>query len=124
MLEIIFLIFLSGYFIQSIIFSVGVKKTFQRIKENEFLTASVVVAARNEEVNILNCLKSLDELIYPEEKLEIIIVDDKSTDRTGEIIDEFISGKKKFKKIITKKEIGKLKGKTNALWKLLKERSS
>ena len=115
MFEIIFLIFLSGYFIQSVIFSIGVKKSFPKIKESELLPVSVIVAARNEEENILTCLKSLNELVYPEEKLEIIIVDDKSTDKTGEIIDEFIFDKKKFKKIVTKKEIGKLKGKTNAL---------
>ncbi len=115
MFEIIFLIFLSGYFIQSIIFSIGVKKSFPKIKESELPSATVVLAARNEEENILMCLKSLDELVYPEGKLDIIIVDDKSTDKTGEIIDNFISGRKKFRKIITKKEIGKLKGKTNAL---------
>ena len=115
MFEIIFLIFLSGYFIQSILFSIGVKKSFPKIKENELLPVSLIVAARNEEENILTCLKSLDELVFPAGKLEIIIVDDKSTDKTGEIIDNFISGKKRFKKIVTKKEIGKLKGKTNAL---------
>jgi cellulose synthase/poly-beta-1,6-N-acetylglucosamine synthase-like glycosyltransferase len=115
MLEIIFLIFLSGYFIQSIIFSVGVKKKFPRIKETEFPSATVIVAARNEEENILTCLESLDRLIFPAGKLEIIIVDDKSTDKTSEIIDYYINDKPKFKKIITKKEIGKLKGKTNAL---------
>jgi cellulose synthase/poly-beta-1,6-N-acetylglucosamine synthase-like glycosyltransferase len=115
MFEIIFLIFLSGYFIQSIIFSIGVKKSFPKVKESELLSATVVVAARNEEENILPCLKSLDDLVYPEGKLEIIIVDDKSTDKTGEIIDAFILGKEKFKKIVTKKEIGKLRGKTNAL---------
>ena len=115
MFEIIFLIFLSGYFIQSVLFSIGVKKSFPKIKESELLPATVIVAARNEEENILTCLKSLDELVYPDGKLEIIIVDDKSTDKTSEIIDNFIAGKKRFKKIITKKEIGKLKGKTNAL---------
>jgi cellulose synthase/poly-beta-1,6-N-acetylglucosamine synthase-like glycosyltransferase len=75
----------------------------------------VIVAARNEEKNILRCLNSLDKLDYPEGKLEIILVDDKSTDSTGKIIDEFICGIQKFKKIVTKKEIGRLKGKTNAL---------
>lgn len=115
MFEIIFLIFLSGYFIQSVLFSIGVKKSFPKLKEDDLPLVTVIVAARNEEENILTCLKSLDELIYPEGKLEIIIVDDKSTDKTGEIIDNFIADKKKFKKIITKKEIGKLKGKTNAL---------
>ncbi len=115
MLEIIFLIVLCGYFIQSVLFVIGVGKKFRRLDESELPTATVIVAARNEEENILKCIQSLDNLKYPENKLEIILVDDKSTDRTGEIIDEFIAGKQKFKKIITKKEIGKLKGKTNAL---------
>ncbi|HSR17823.1 MAG TPA: glycosyltransferase, partial [Ignavibacteriaceae bacterium] len=77
--------------------------------------ATVIVAARNEEKNILKCLISLDNIDYPEGRLEIILVDDKSTDATGEIIDEFMCSRQKFKKIITKKEIGRLKGKTNAL---------
>ncbi len=115
MLEIIFLIVLSGYFIQSVIFIIGTSKKFPKIKESELPTATVIVASRNEEKNILRCMESLDNLIYPEGRLEIILVDDKSTDATGEIIDKFICDKPKFKKIITKKEIGMLKGKTNAL---------
>ena len=115
MLEIIFLIALSGYFIQSVIFVIGTSKKFPKIKESELLNATVIVASRNEENNILRCMKSLDNLIYPDGKLEIILVDDKSTDDTGKIIDEFICDKPKFKKIVTKKEIGMLKGKTNAL---------
>ncbi len=115
MFEIIFLIFVSGYFIQSFLFLIGVNKKFPKIKEEEYPSATVIVAARNEEKIILRCLRSLDKLIYPDGKLEIILVDDNSADATGKIIDEFIAGKNKFKKIVTKKEIGRLKGKTNAL---------
>ncbi len=115
MFEIIFLIVLSGYFIQSVLFVIGVRKKFPTLIREDLPAASVIVAARNEEQNILRCLKSLDNLEYPEGKLEIIIVDDKSTDSTGVIIDEFISSKEKFSKIVTKKEIGHLKGKTNAI---------
>ena len=115
MFEIIFLVVLSGYFIQSVLFVIGAAKRFPKIKEEDLPSATVIVAARNEEENILNCLESLEHLEYPEGKLEIIIVDDKSTDSTGKIIDDFIAGKEKFKKIVTKKEIGMLKGKTNAL---------
>lgn len=115
MFEIIFLIFLSLYFIQSVLFIIGANKKFPKISEDELKTVSIVVAARNEESNILRCLESLDKLEYPEDKLEIILVDDFSNDRTGEIMDNFIQGKPRFKKIITKKEIGRLKGKTNAL---------
>jgi len=115
MFELIFLIVLSGYFIQSVLFVIGAAKKFPKIKEEELPTATIIVASRNEEDNILNCMKSLENLKYPEGKLEIILVDDKSTDSTGKIIDDFIAGKNNFKKIITKKEIGMLKGKTNAL---------
>src|ERR1044072_4267459 len=45
---------------------------------------SVIVAARNEERNIEEALQSLLHQDYPE--LEIIVVNDRSTDRTGEIL--------------------------------------
>jgi len=115
MFETLFLIFVGLYFIQSVIFMIGTSKKFSRISEPNFPTVSVIVAARNEEANILRCLVSLDRQIYPEGKLEIIIVDDHSDDSTGKIIDEFIAGKDRFKKIVTSKQIGHLKGKTNAL---------
>lgn len=115
MLETIFLICVALYFIQSVIFMIGTSKKFNQINELDFPTISVIVAARNEEEKIQKCLLSLDKQIYPQGKLEIIIVDDRSTDSTGKIIDEFISGKQRFKKIVTNKEIGNLKGKTNAL---------
>jgi cellulose synthase/poly-beta-1,6-N-acetylglucosamine synthase-like glycosyltransferase len=114
-IEIIFLIALSGYFIQSVLFIIGSSKKFSQNKEGSLPDVSVIIAARNEEQNILRCLRSLDMLEYPEDKLQIILVDDRSTDKTGNIIDNFIVNKPKFTKIITKKEIGRLKGKTNAL---------
>lgn len=113
--ELIFLIGLSLYFIQLVIFTVGAGKKYRKIPVDKFPAATVIVAARNEENNILDCMQSLDNLIYPEGKLDIIIVNDHSTDSTGQIIDEFIKGKPKFRKIIPQQSIGSLKGKTNAL---------
>lgn len=115
MFEIIFTLAVAGYFIQTIVFLIGTNKKFPRLKHEELPTASVIVAARNEEENILRCLESLVNLIYPEGKLEIILVNDHSTDRTSEIIEKFIEGKDRFKKIDATKEFGKLRGKTNAL---------
>ena len=46
---------------------------------------SVIVAARNEELNIEQSLRSLLRLDY--EPLELLVVNDRSTDRTGEILD-------------------------------------
>jgi len=52
---------------------------------------SVVVAARNEEQNIGNLLSELVQQTYPAALYEIVIVNDESDDKTGEIIDKFAS---------------------------------
>ncbi len=50
---------------------------------------SIVVPVYNNENDIRNCLKSLINLDYDRKKYEIIIVDNKSTDKTPEIIRSF-----------------------------------
>ncbi|MCU7496633.1 MAG: glycosyltransferase [Ignavibacteria bacterium] len=115
MFEVIFLIAVGLYFLQSFLLLVGAGKKYKKIPYEELPTVSVIVAARNEEGNIERCLKSLDGLVYPEGKLEIIIVDDNSTDNTRSIVDKFISDKPKFRCISTSHAIDHLKGKTNAL---------
>ncbi len=115
MFEIIFFTVLCSYLFLTVVFLVGTKRDFQRLPDEELPTATVIVAARNEEKNILRCLISLQELEYPEGKLEVVLVNDKSTDRTGELILEFIKDKPRFKYLVSGKEIGFLKGKTNAL---------
>ena len=53
----------------------------------EFQTkVSVIIPARNEEKNILNCLSSLYRQTCPVNNFEIIVVDDHSSDRTAEFI--------------------------------------
>ncbi|MEK6647089.1 MAG: glycosyltransferase [Candidatus Firestonebacteria bacterium] len=46
---------------------------------------SVVITTRNEEKNIENCLQSIKIQTYPQELIEIIVVDNNSTDKTKEI---------------------------------------
>lgn len=53
---------------------------------NEQPALSVVVAARNEEQKIAQCLQAISRQTYPRSKTEIIVVDDRSTDRTREIL--------------------------------------
>jgi chlorobactene glucosyltransferase len=52
---------------------------------------SIIVPARNEEINIGVCLAGLAGLNYPADKLRIIVVNDRSSDRTGEIVDGFVA---------------------------------
>jgi cellulose synthase/poly-beta-1,6-N-acetylglucosamine synthase-like glycosyltransferase len=115
MLEIIFLFIIVGYFFQSVFFIIGAKKTFPKISDDKLPNATIIVAARNEEDKILRTLESLDKLEYPEGKLQIIIVDDQSTDNTPQIIDDFIKDKVRFQKITTEEHHTKLIGKMRAL---------
>ncbi|WP_309485956.1 glycosyltransferase [Sphingobacterium spiritivorum] len=60
--------------------------TFVTSDATSSTTVSVLIAARNEEQVIertINCLLNQD---YPKELLEIIVIDDHSTDRTAEIV--------------------------------------
>jgi cellulose synthase/poly-beta-1,6-N-acetylglucosamine synthase-like glycosyltransferase len=50
---------------------------------------SILIPAHNEEVVIERTIKAMLKLKYPREKLEIIVINDNSSDRTGEIIDRY-----------------------------------
>jgi cellulose synthase/poly-beta-1,6-N-acetylglucosamine synthase-like glycosyltransferase len=50
---------------------------------------TVLIAAHNEEAVVADIMKALIEADYPQEKMTIIPVNDRSTDRTREIIDAF-----------------------------------
>lgn len=50
---------------------------------------SVVVPARNAEATMAECLESLVRVDYEPERREILVVENRSTDRTGEIIRDY-----------------------------------
>lgn len=51
---------------------------------------TILVAAHNEEKVVANILSALMTVKYPEDKMLVVPVNDRSTDRTREIIDEFV----------------------------------
>ncbi|MEJ2362700.1 MAG: glycosyltransferase family 2 protein [Gammaproteobacteria bacterium] len=51
-------------------------------------TVTVAVPAHNEELVIRNIINALLEVDYPADRLQILPMNDRSTDRTGEILDE------------------------------------
>lgn len=53
-------------------------------------SVTILVAAHNEEQVLRGCLDHLIELDYPENRFDVIVVNDRSTDRTGAILDEFV----------------------------------
>jgi len=61
----------------------------KKLTENELPYVSIIIAARNEEKNIGNCLQSIINQTYPQNKFEVIVTDDHSTDTTVSIINGF-----------------------------------
>ena len=59
--------------------------------DRDYLFVSIIVAIRNEEANIIDLLDCLVSQNYPTELYEIIIVNDRSTDNSTEIIKPYLS---------------------------------
>jgi 1,2-diacylglycerol 3-beta-glucosyltransferase len=76
---------------------------------------TIWIAARNEEDNILNCLRSIEKLNYPIESLQILIGNDQSTDNTELLVKDFIADKPYFQLIDIQKVINHQRGKANVL---------
>ena len=51
---------------------------------------SIIIPCRNEEKFISKCLDSIVAQDYPKDKIEVLVVDGRSTDRTREIVKEYI----------------------------------
>src|SRR5215467_6492827 len=62
-------------------------KDFAAASDTECPRISLLFAARDEEEKLPTALETLEKIDYP--KLEIVAVDDRSTDATGRILDEF-----------------------------------
>ena len=76
-----------------------------------FPKVTVAIPVWNEEKSIISTLECILNLDYPLDKLEIIIVDDKSTDNTVGVVKKFISKHKNILLI----EHSKNKGKAGAM---------
>jgi len=113
----VLLLFLSIlYFFELLVFrrGLGISSRLPQEQGNP-PSVSIIIAARNEEERISACLQSLLGLDYPRDKLEILIVDDCSTDQTSQIVQKFIDEFGGMKLLKTPPESGNLRGKTNAI---------
>jgi cellulose synthase/poly-beta-1,6-N-acetylglucosamine synthase-like glycosyltransferase len=50
---------------------------------------SIIIPVRNEAALLKTCLESISNLVYPRDKIEVIIADGMSTDNTAEVAKEF-----------------------------------
>ncbi|MFC1678602.1 glycosyltransferase family 2 protein [Elusimicrobiota bacterium] len=58
----------------------------------EMPSVSIVIPCRNEEAFIGSCLESVTQMEYPKDRLEILVVDGMSQDRTPEILRTYANG--------------------------------
>ena len=90
---IIILIISALYLIYILAFTFGLynlKEKFLTFNNKNNVKASVLIAARNEEKNIGNLLKSLYNQTFSKELFEVIIIDDHSEDETISIVENFL----------------------------------
>lgn len=81
--------FTLAYAGRVVFFFIGIVRERLRWTDSSYEpSVSIVVPARNEEANIEQCVSSLLGVDYPQTKLEIIVVNDRSTDRTGALLDQ------------------------------------
>lgn len=85
-----------NYMLLILFLTYGFKRLNNRWSSSKMRTVSIIIAARNEENSILTCLKSIALLDYPHELLDIIIVNDQSTDATDWVINNYIDQNKEI----------------------------
>jgi chlorobactene glucosyltransferase len=84
-----------------------------KIADQNLPFVSILVPARNEETKIERCLDSLLAQDYP--NFELVVIDDRSTDRTGEIIESYARRDSRVKYVQGKDAPSGWIGKCNAL---------
>jgi len=116
MIETILLGATALYSVTMLYLRFGLGRANNYVKNEDYEPAvSVIVAARNEEESIGECLRSIANVHYPREKLEVIIVNDGSVDKTREIAEGIVRGHPWMKLVSTNPGSGNLRGKTNAV---------
>jgi biofilm PGA synthesis N-glycosyltransferase PgaC len=67
-------------------------KLFPPLLQSPLPKVSIIIPAHNEQLNIDRCITSLKAQTYPHDRIEILIVNDGSTDRTEEVVNGHIHG--------------------------------
>ncbi len=77
-------------------------------------TVSLLIPARNEDRVVARLLQRMTELTYPKNKIEVIVINDASSDQTGDIADDYAKRYNFIKVLHRTKDVGG-KGKTAAM---------
>ncbi len=83
-------VFLSALYIGIVLFLRSGLQNLAGETKISNLSFSVIIAARNEEKNIARCLRSVCDQTISSDRFEVIIVNDRSSDNTGKIVEEIL----------------------------------
>ena len=89
------------------------------VADTELPALSMLVAGKDEEANIGRCVEGLLRQNYP--RLQVIVINDRSGDRTGAIIDDFATRDLRFRAVHVKELPAGWFGKNNAMAQGVKE---
>lgn len=123
------LYFFVGYYFLLIIYQIALlalsfyKKRieFQPYNSTDLPFISILIAAKDEEENILNCLESISKIDYPVNCYEVLIGDDNSSDNTYSLVKHFLISNENFRIISITEKIGLADAKANVLAQLAKQ---
>jgi cellulose synthase/poly-beta-1,6-N-acetylglucosamine synthase-like glycosyltransferase len=88
-IAVILLLIATAYYFGAVVFLWSGLRRLRPSGPPQNLTYSVVIAARNEEKVIGRCLESVLRQSLPKERYEVIVVNDRSEDRTGPLCEEY-----------------------------------
>ncbi len=91
----------------------------EKFQLQDYPLVSVIIPARNEENNLPSLLESMIHQSY--DNIEILVLDDRSTDKTWEIIEEYALLDKRIKAYKTKEKKYSSHGKINAMLTLIEK---
>ena len=81
-----------------------------------FPTIDVVIPAFNEQKSILRAIQSVIQNTYPQDKIQVVVVDDGSTDRTVEVVQQFVRHHHlKHVSLISQRNMGKAHALNNGM---------
>jgi hypothetical protein len=108
--------------VPAVLFVVNLRRYRAPVGAADGERVSVLIPARNEERNIAGCVESV--LANRDVELEVLVLDDASTDQTGEIVREIAFRDARLRLVTSTALPGRWNGKQHACWLLAQEASS
>lgn len=112
--ELVILTFVALYCLQSMVLYVGSGRLNYE-KTDCLIDATVLVALRDEAATVAECIESLLSQDYPRHKFNILLINDRSTDRTPQIIHEYAGKHENITVLEIEQRLEGMSGKASAI---------